>query len=189
MDGFQVRTQLWVVLPEAVHAMRTVGDDPLRAFAHSKSLEGFDVLAGKLLEQQFVTHTPGGLSRATFGVAKHSEVDIGCLHEFHDATSDFLQPTVVCRGAADPVEHFAIGMILHVWDAKSGSPRHTILRGHPPRVAGATGFFQGLSWRSAQLSISDQGPPHVGNKPQRANAEGTNVHASGTGRACPQSFV
>jgi hypothetical protein len=89
MDGFQVRTQLWVVLPEAVHAMRTVGDDSLRAFPHSKSLEGFDVLAGKLLEQQFVTHASGGLSRATFGIAKHSEVDVGRLHESYNTASDF----------------------------------------------------------------------------------------------------
>src|SRR5205814_5064280 len=108
MDGFQVRTQLWVVLPEAVHAMRTVGDDPLRAFPHSKSLEGFDVLAGKLLEQQFVTHAPGGLPGATFGIAEHSEVDLGCLHEFHNAASDLLQPAIVARGTTNPVEHYAI---------------------------------------------------------------------------------
>ena len=189
MDDVKVRTQLWVILPEAVHAMRTVRDDPLRAFSHSKSLEGFDVLASKLLEQQFVTHTPGGLTRATFGIAKHSKVDVGCLHEFHNTASDFLQPTIVGRGATDPVEHFAIGIVLHVWNTKAISPRHTILRGHPPRVAGATGLLQCLSWRSAKLAVGHQGPPHIGDKPQGAYAEGTNVHASGAGRACPQSFV
>src|SRR5438874_2765619 len=161
MDSFKVRTQLWVVLPEAVYAVRTVRDDPLRALPHSKSLEGFHVLAGKLLEQKFVTHAPGGLPRATFGIAKDSEVDVGCLHEFHNAASDLLQPMIVRCGAAHPVDHLAIGMVLHVWDAKASSPRHTILRGHPPRVAGATGFLQRLRWRSAKLSVGHHGPPHV----------------------------
>src|SRR5205807_6073557 len=108
-----------------------------------------------------VTHAPGGLPRATFGIAKHSEVDVGCSHEFYNAASDPLQPMVVGRGAADPVDHLAIGMILHVWDTKASSPRHTILRGHPPRVAGATGLFQRLSWRSAKLSVGYQRSPHI----------------------------
>src|SRR5207244_6594876 len=118
MDGFQVRTQLWVVLPEAVHTMRTVGDDPLRAFPHSKSLEGFDVLSGKLLEQQFVAHAPGGLTRTMFEIAKHGKVDVRCLHKFYNAASNLLQPTVVGRGAADPIEHFAIRVVLYIWDAQ-----------------------------------------------------------------------
>jgi hypothetical protein len=189
MDGFQVRAQLWVVLPEAIHAMRTVRDDPLRASPHSESLESFDVLSGKLLKQQFVTHTPGRLARTTFSIAKHSEIDVGCLHEFHNTASDLLQTTVVGRGATDPVEHFAIGIVLHVWNAKAGGPRHTILRRHPPRVAGATGLLQRLSWRSAKLPVGHQGSPHIHDKPQGAYAEGTNIHASRAGRACPQSLV
>src|SRR5205823_11213991 len=167
MDGFKVRTQLWVVLPEAVHAMRTVRNDPFRAMPHSKSFEGFDVLSGKLLEQQFVTHAPGGLPRATFGIAKHSEVDVGCLQEFYNAASDLLQPMVVGRGAADPVDHLAIGMMLHVWDTKASSPRHTILRDNPPWVAGATVLFQRLSSRSAKLAVGYLRPAHIHDKRQR----------------------
>src|SRR5678810_931509 len=91
--------------------MRTVRNDPLRASPYSKSLEGFNVFSGKLLEQQFVTHASGGLSRATFGIAKHSEVDIGRLHEFYNTASDFLQPTIIRRGASDPIEHVAIGIV------------------------------------------------------------------------------
>src|SRR5437763_1166522 len=116
-------------------------------------------------------------------------IDVGRLHEFHNAASDLLQTTVVRRGATDPVEHFAIRIVLHVWNAKAGGPGHTILRRHSPRVAGATGLLQGLSWRSAKLSVGHEGPPHVRDKPQGAYAKGTNVHASGAGRACPQSFV
>src|SRR5436190_216573 len=83
----------------------------------------------------------------------------------------------------------AIGTVLHVWNAKAGGPRHTILRGHSPRVAGATGLLQGLSWRSAKLSIGHQRSSHIDDKPEGAYAEGTNIHASRAGRACPQSLV
>src|SRR5437762_11053168 len=189
MDYFEVRAQLRVVLPEAIHAMGTVRDDPLRASPHSESLESFDVLSGKLLKQQFVTHTPGRLARTTFSISKHSKIDVGCLHEFHNTASDLLQTTVVGCGAPDPVEHFAIGIVLHVWNAKDGGPRHTILRRHSPRVAGTTGLFQGLSRGSAKLPVGHQGSPHIDEKPQGANTEWTNVHASGAGRTCPQSFV
>src|SRR5207244_13624762 len=109
------------------------------------------------------------------GIGKHSQVAVGCLHEFHNAASDRLQPMVVGRGATDPVEYFAIGIVLHVWNAKAISPRHTILRRHSPRVAGATGLLQRLSWRSAKLSFCHQGPSHVHDKPQGTYAEGTNV--------------
>src|SRR4029077_12054421 len=189
MGYFKVRAQLRVVLPEAIHAMRTVRDDPLRASPHSESLESFDVLSGKLLKQQFVTHPPGRLARTTFSIPKHSEIDVGCLHEFHNTASDLLQTTVVGRGTTDPVEHFAIGIVLHVWNAKAGGPRHTILRRHSPRVAGATGFLKGLSWRSTKLSIGQQGSSHVDDKPEGSYAEWTNIHASRAGRACPQSLV
>src|SRR4030095_14827662 len=108
MNDVKIRTQLRVVLPKAVHAMRTVRDDPLRALPYSKSFEGFDVLSSKLLKQQFVAHTPCGLTRATFKIAQHGEVDVRCLHQFHNAASDLLQSTVVRRGRAHPVEDFAI---------------------------------------------------------------------------------
>src|SRR5262249_39279372 len=108
MDDVKIRAQLRVVLSETVHAMWTVRYDPLRALPHSKSLEGFNVFPGELLEQQFVTHASGGLTRATFGFAKHSEVDVGRLHEFHNTAGDFLQPTIIRRGASDPIEHVAI---------------------------------------------------------------------------------
>src|SRR5438046_7946025 len=98
MDYFEVRAQLRVVLPEAIHAMGTVRDDPLHASPHSESLESFDVLSGKLLKQQFVTHTPGRLARTTFRVDKHREIDVGCLHEFDNTARDFLHTTSVDRG-------------------------------------------------------------------------------------------
>src|SRR4030095_12174559 len=115
MNHVKIRTQLRVVLPKAVHAMRTVRDDPLRALPYSKSFEGFDVLSSKLLKQQFVAHTPCGLTRATLKIAKNREAAVRSLHQFHNAASDLLQSTVVGRGAADPVEHFAIWIVLHVW--------------------------------------------------------------------------
>src|SRR5215470_6013999 len=148
MNHVKVRTQLRVILPEAIHAMRTVRDNPLRSMPYSKSLESFNVFSSKLLKQQFVTDPPCGLTCATFEIAKHGEVDIRCVHEFHNAASDLLQPAVVSRSAANPVQHSAIGIVLHVWDAKAGGPRHTILHRHPPWVAGAIRFLQRLSWRS-----------------------------------------
>src|SRR5215475_9561159 len=169
--------------------MRTVRDNLLRALPYSQSLERFNVFSSKLLKQQLVTDPPYGLTRATFEIAKHGEVDIRCLHDFHNAASDLLQTAVISRSAADPVEHFAIGIVLHVWDAKASSPRHAILHRHPPRVAGAIGFLQRVSWRSTKPSVGDEGPPHVHDKPQRAYAERANVHASGAGRTRPESLV
>src|SRR5437762_2294932 len=97
MNHVKVCTQLRVILQEAVHSMRTVRDHLLRALPYSQSLECFNVFSSKLLKQQFVTDPPCGLTRATFEIAKHGEVDIRCLHESHNAASDFLQPAVVSR--------------------------------------------------------------------------------------------
>src|SRR6266536_3666489 len=169
--------------------MRTVRHDPLRASPYSKSLERFNVFSGKLLEQQLVTHASSGLARTTFGIAKHSEVDVGRLHEFYNTAGDLLQPTVIRCGASDPIEHIAIGIVPHVWHTKAISPCHAFLRRHPPWIASAAGFLQCLGRRSAKLAVGHQGPPQIRDKSQRAYAKGTNVHARGAGRACPQSFV
>src|SRR5690349_13614966 len=151
--------------------MWAVRHDPLRPPPYSKSLERFNVLSGKLLEQQFVAHASSGLTRTAFGIAQHREVDAGGLHKFYNATSDFLQPTIICRGASDPIKYIAIGILLHVWDTKSISPCHTILPGHPPWIASAASFLQCLSRRPAKPALGHQGAPHVRDKTERAYAQ------------------
>jgi len=118
MDGFKVRAQLWVVLAEAVHTMRTVRDDPLRAFPHSKSLEGFDVsfrqAAGtKGRSQRCETHCKAAevqlavlaMPKGCTGEAARRRVTNCCSSSLPERTSKTFERFGVREGAKRIVSH------------------------------------------------------------------------------------
>ena len=116
VDDLVVTAHLRVFVAQGVEAVSTGNNDLalLRRHALEGVVQGLDVLLSQHLEEELVTGTTGGVTRAAFVLAQDGELHTSGVQQFRYRAGRLGGVVVVDTGATDPEQVLGVVEVLDV---------------------------------------------------------------------------
>ena len=118
----EVCAERGILVFESIEAVGAMG----KHSANAMSLQPFDVRAGKLLEQTFLTHTASRIARAAFSFSKHTIIDVQMVEDSNHRAAHRPSIRVEAPRTADPVEQFDLLPLIGKRNIQAAGPCNTI---------------------------------------------------------------